>query len=108
MSEKAGPISIEQWGRFETALIKHAESKNWDKVLMINDAMVKALKREGKAKTQAQVTARQALAKTHASILSQLRKERDKLEVEMKQFQNQQDGISAYQLTSLSGEANDS
>ncbi|AQS35314.1 hypothetical protein Sps_00093 [Shewanella psychrophila] len=107
MSEKVGPISIEQWGQFETALNKHSKSKDWDKVVMINEVMIKALQREGKAKTRPQFTARQALAKTHAAILAQLKKEKDKLEVEMKQFQSQQDGIAAYQLTSLSGDRDD-
>lgn len=107
MSEKAGPISIEQWGLFETALSKHAESKDWDKVVMVNEVMIKTLKQEGKAKVRSQFDARQALAKTHATVLAQLKKDKSKLKIEMKQFQSQQDGIAAYQLTSLSGDSDD-
>lgn len=107
MSEKVGPISIEQWGLFETALIKHADAKDWDKVVMINEVMVNTLKREGKAKSRSQFDARQALEKTHGTVLAQLKKDKNKLEIEMKQFQSQQDGIAAYQLTSLSGAHDD-
>ncbi|WP_076413074.1 hypothetical protein [Shewanella sp. UCD-KL12] len=107
MSEKVGQISIEQWGQFEHALLKHAKSKDWDKVIKINELMITALTSEGKAKSRAQFAARQALAKTHALVLSQLKQDKDKLEIEMKQFKSQQDGLAAYQLTSLSGESDD-
>ncbi len=107
MSEQAGQISIEQWGQFEQALLRDAQAKECDKVIKVNEVMISALTREGKAKSRSQFTARQALAKTHALVLAQLKQDKDKLEIEMKQFQNQQDGLAAYQLTSLSGESDD-
>ncbi|QLE87571.1 MULTISPECIES: hypothetical protein [Shewanella] len=107
MSEQAGPISIERWQQFETALNKYAQQKDWDRVVLVNDRMIQTLKQAGKPTTRSQLIARQALAKTHANILQQLQQAKMQLAREIDQFKQQQEGLAAYQLTSLSGEQHD-
>lgn len=45
MSELAGPISIEVWQRFETALQAQADAQDWDKLVKVNRLMINALKK---------------------------------------------------------------
>jgi len=107
MSEQAGPTSIEVWQRFETALQEHANAQDWDKLLKVNSLMINALKKAGKPVTPSQAAARQSLANTHAQIVQFMKTEQAKLQLEMSQFEGQQDALAAYQLTFLCGEHND-
>lgn len=107
MSEKVGPISIDLWQKFETALQEHADAEDWDKVVRVNTLIMQALKKAGQPATKSHLAARNALAATHEKILQQLHKKKDKLQLEIHQFKEQQDGLAAYQLTRISGEIND-
>ncbi|NRD72018.1 hypothetical protein HQQ94_01915 [Shewanella sp. VB17] len=108
MSELAGPISIEVWQRFETALQAQADAQDWDKLVKVNRLMINALKKAGNPITPSQLAARKSLANTHAHIVQGLNIAQAKLQLEISQFERQQDGLAAYQLTSLSGEYHDS
>ncbi len=107
MSEKAGPTSIELWKRFETALQEYADARDWERVVKVNALMIHALKKAGKPATSSQLAARKSLAEIHEKILQRLNTEKDQLQLEISKFKGQQDGLAAYQLTSLSGERND-
>ncbi|ABZ78803.1 conserved hypothetical protein [Shewanella halifaxensis HAW-EB4] len=102
MSEPVGQISIEQWLQFEKALQFHAQAKNWDKLVLVNQKMADALKRAGKPNSRSQLLARQSLARTHQQVLQQLNQDKDQLKREMSQFKQQQDGLAAYQMTCAS------
>ncbi|MCL1050872.1 hypothetical protein L2755_14735 [Shewanella abyssi] len=108
MSEQVGPISIEQWQQFERALVFHADAEDWEKLLMVNQKMCSALKKAGKPASRAQLQARQSLAQVHQQIVQQLQQAQSKIKQEMAQFEQQQDGLAAYQLTCASaGVTND-
>lgn len=106
MSEPAGQISIELWQQFEKALQFHAQAKNWDKLVLVNQRMTDTLIRAGKPNSRSQLLARQSLARTHQQVLQQLHQDKDQLKQEMVQFKQQQDGLAAYQLTCASGGVN--
>ncbi|MFT5788561.1 hypothetical protein CXF83_02845 [Shewanella sp. Choline-02u-19] len=108
MSEQVGPISIEQWQQFEKALAFHARAEDWEKLVIVNEKMCNALKKAGKPHSRSQVLARQSLAQSHAKIVQQLRQAQGKIKQEMAQFEQQQDGLAAYQFTCASaGVTND-
>ncbi|GIU14691.1 MULTISPECIES: hypothetical protein [unclassified Shewanella] len=107
MSEKAGLISIEQWQQFEKALLFYSHAQDWDKVAKVNTKLVEVLTKAGKPSSPSQLAARQSLAATHKQVLQQLILAKEQLGQEMNQFKQQQDGLSAYQLTSVSGGAYD-
>ncbi|WP_299489562.1 hypothetical protein [uncultured Shewanella sp.] len=112
MSEKVGvtsaePLAIKPWGQFEAALIKHADKQDWDKLVKVNDLMMKALRQAGAPKNQSQKKARQSLADTHDKVLKKLIHSKQTLEMEMQQFASKQDGLAAYQLTQSSGAIDD-
>lgn len=107
MLEKAGPTSTELWKRFETALQQHANAQDWERVTKVNTLMIQALKKAGKPATSSQLAARKSLAEIHAKVLQRLNIEKARLQLEMSQFKEQQDGLAAYQLTSISGERHD-
>ena len=107
MSEKVGPTSIKQWLYFEKALQFHANAEDWQTLEQVNAKMIVALKAAGKPNSRQQLQARKSLAETHKAVLRQLQQAKSKLAHEMSQFQQQQDGLAAYQLTQSSGEAYD-
>ncbi|ABV85389.1 hypothetical protein [Shewanella pealeana] len=107
MSEKAGLISIEQWQQFEKALLFHAHAQDWEKLAKVNAKLIEVLTKAGKPSCHSQLAARQSLAATHKQVLQQLVQAKDQLGQEMNQFKQQQDGLAAYQLTSVSGGAYD-
>lgn len=107
MSEKVGPTSIKQWLYFEKALQFHAKAEDWQAVEKVNAKMIIALKAAGKPSNRPQLYARKSLADTHKNVLQQLEQAKSNLALEMSQFQQQQDGLAAYQLTQSSGEAYD-
>lgn len=107
MSEKVGPTSIKQWLYFEKALQLHADAEDWQSLEKVNAKMIDSLKKAGKPSNAAQLRARKSLAFTHQKVLAQLEQVKSKLAVEMRQFQQQQDGLAAYQLTQSSGDAYD-
>lgn len=107
MSEKVGPTSIKHWLYFEKALQFHADAEDWQSLEKVNAKMIDALKRAGKPSDDTQLRARKSLAMTHQKILTQLQRTKSKLADEMSQFQQQKDGLAAYQLTQSSGDAYD-
>lgn len=102
MSDLDGPISIEQWQRFEQALLFHAAAQDWEKLVVVNQKMTKALVKSGKPKSRSQLLARQSLAQTHQRIIEQMQLAQQQLKHEMHQFKMQQDGLAAYQFTCAS------
>ncbi|MCL1140446.1 hypothetical protein [Shewanella pneumatophori] len=106
MSDLDGPISIEQWQRFEQALQFHAAAQNWEKLVMVNQKMTNALKKAGKPTSRSQLLARQSLAATHKDIVSQMQQAQEQLKQEMHKFKLQQDGLAAYQFTCASAGVN--
>lgn len=98
---------MKPWGQFEAALIKHADKQDWDKLLKVNELMMKALKQAGAPTSQSQRLARQSLANTHSEVLKKLIHSKQTLEMEMQQFTFKQDGLAAYQLTQSSGALDD-
>ncbi|MEZ9197111.1 hypothetical protein [Shewanella sp. 10N.286.54.B9] len=104
MSEKVGPTSIKQWLYFEKALQFHANAEDWQALEKVNAKMISALTAAGKPSNRQQLLARKSLAAVHQAVVKQLAQAKAKLAIEMSQFQQQQDGLAAYQLTQLSGE----
>lgn len=107
MSEKVGLTSIEQWQQCEKALLFHANAQDWEKLVKVNAKMTQLLIKAGKPSSRSQLLARQSLANTHKQVLLQLEQAKAQLGQEMNQFKQQQDGLAAYQLTSVSGGAYD-
>ncbi|MCL1147714.1 hypothetical protein AB4298_06885 [Shewanella sp. 10N.261.52.F9] len=106
MSDLDGPISIEQWQRFEKALQFHAQAQDWEKLAIVNQKMINALIKAGKPTCRSQLVARQSLANTHQAIVQQLQQAQGQLKQEMDIFKQQQDGLAAYQFTCASGGVN--
>ena len=102
MSDPDGPISIEQWQRFEQALLFHAAAQDWEKLVVVNQKMTNALIKAGKPTTRSQLLARKSLAATHKDIIEQMLQTQQQLKQEMHQFKMQQDGLAAYQFTCAS------
>lgn len=107
MSEKDGPISIEQWHRFGVVLRQYADQGDWEKVAKVNATLIRALIQAGTPSSEAQRTARTALGEIHAQVLRELETARDELSEAMKRFNQQQSGLAAYQLTLSSGAVDD-
>lgn len=107
MSEKDGPISIEQWHRFGVALRQYADQGDWENVTRVNATLIRALTKAGTASCEAQRQARANLGQIHAQVLRELEAARDELSEEMKRFKQQQPGLAAYQLTLSSGAVDD-
>lgn len=107
MSEKVGQISTKQWQQFALALRKYAQDKNWALLSQVNSQLGYALRRTqlpNFKETEQEATARRQVAEIHKEVIAELIQAKEALAVEMAQFKGAQEGLAAYQMTSVSGE----
>lgn len=103
-------ITIEQWQQFALGMRHHLAAKDWDSLVRLNKLLIKALTQVAKddfIETPAQAVAREEVAKVHGQVLDELKSNRDAMSVELERFKSSQVGLSAYQFTRISGEADD-
>lgn len=107
---KSYQITVEQWQQFALGLRHHLAAKDWDRLVKLNKLLIKALIQVSKSdftETSAQAIARKDVAMVHAQVLNELKSSRDAMAVELERFKSSQVGLSAYQFTCISGEADD-
>ncbi|BDM62705.1 hypothetical protein NFHSH190041_01570 [Shewanella sp. NFH-SH190041] len=97
------PPEVRCWKQFQQALEKTAKSGDLDMLRNINRKMIAALTQRGAPRSTLEQQARAELAACHRGIINALNQKKTELANTMATFRNQQDGLSAYQMTALSG-----
>ncbi|BCV64785.1 hypothetical protein [Shewanella carassii] len=93
---------VSRWQVLGQRLQQLAAEENWSGVRRLNQQMIQLLRQSGKPSSQAELLARQYLESCHAQVIAQLQTQKTLVQRQMRQLLEQQEGLSAYQLTQLS------
>ncbi|MBY6016978.1 hypothetical protein [Ferrimonas balearica] len=112
MSVTAGKTSTDldvrarcqQWQKLASLLTRAAEQQDWDQLRKVDMAMRQRLEQAGRAQDPAEQHARRQLAEAHRLALHKVVSARDELAGRMNKLRQDKEGLSAYELTKLSGE----
>lgn len=94
--------TVSRWQTLGQRLQQLAAEENWHGVRRVNQQMIQLLRQSGKPSSQAELAARQRLERCHSQVVAQLQTKKTVVQRQMKQLLEQQEGLSAYQLTQLS------
>ncbi len=112
MSVTAGKTSTDmdvrarcqQWQKLALLLTQAAEKQDWDQLRKLDLAMRQRLEQAGRAEDHLEQSARRVLADAHRQALFQVVTARDELANRMQKLRQDKEGLSAYEMTKLSGD----
>ncbi|MBY5991967.1 hypothetical protein [Ferrimonas balearica] len=93
-----------QWSKLAVLLKECAEKQDWDQLRKVDMAMRQRLQQAEKTDDPREIQARRALAEAHREALHQVVSAQEDLEQRMKKLRQDKEGLSAYELTKLSGD----
>lgn len=94
----------QQWQKLARLLTQAADEQDWDQLRKLDMAMRQRLEQAGRAEEPSEQHARRVLAEAHRQALLQVVTARDELANRMQKLRQDKEGLSAYELTKLSGD----
>ncbi|MBY6185900.1 hypothetical protein KUV89_04570 [Marinobacter hydrocarbonoclasticus] len=94
----------DQWQKLARLLKQAADKQDWEQLRKLDMAMRQRLEQAGRAQDPAEQHARRLLADSHRRALHQVVSARDELAGRMQKLRQDKEGLSAYELTKLSGD----